>query len=78
MSSSSSSFGISAISRVFNDSSTDVRGKVIGIYTFLAIFNIAAWIVALVTFAQAPATQPRGQSRLGFIPKSSSDRPVTL
>jgi len=55
MSSSSSSFGISAISRVFNDSSTDVRGKVIGIYTFLAIFNIAAWIVALVTFAQAPA-----------------------
>src|SRR6202048_439888 len=55
MSSSSSSFGISAISRVFNDSSTDVRGKVIGIYTFLAIFNIAAWIVALITFANAPA-----------------------
>src|SRR3984893_13375315 len=55
MSSSSSSFGISAISRVFNDSSTDVRGKVIGIYTFLAIFNIAAWTVALITFARVPA-----------------------
>jgi high-affinity nickel-transport protein len=55
MSSNSSSFGISAISRVFNDSSSDVRGKVAGIYTFLAIFNIAAWTVALITFARVPA-----------------------
>ena len=54
MSSNSSSFGVSAISRVFNDSSSDVRGKVVGIYTFLIIFNIVAWILALVTFARVP------------------------
>ena len=54
MSSNSNSFGVSAISRVFNDSSSDVRGKVIGIYTFLLIFNVVAWILALVTFARVP------------------------
>jgi high-affinity nickel-transport protein len=55
MSSNTSSFGLSAISRVFNDSSSDVRGKVIGIYIFLALLNIVAWIVAFVAFAHAPA-----------------------
>lgn len=54
MSSRASSFGLSAVSRVFNDSSTDVRAKVIGIYTFLIIFNIVAWLIALITFAHVP------------------------
>jgi len=54
MSSNSSSFGVSAISCVFNDSLSDVRGKVIGIYTFLIIFNVVAWILALVSFARVP------------------------
>jgi len=54
MSSKASSFGISAISRVFNDSSTDVRGKVIGIYSFLAVMNVVAWILALAVFAHVP------------------------
>lgn len=54
MSSKASSFGISAISRVFNDSSTDVRSKVIGIYSFLVVMNVVAWILALIVFAQVP------------------------
>ncbi len=54
MSSKASSFGISAISRVFNDSSTDVRGKVIGIYSFLVVMNVVAWILALAVFAHVP------------------------
>lgn len=54
MSSRASSFGLSAVSRVFNDSSSDVRTKVIGIYTFLAIFNIAAWVMTLIVFARDP------------------------
>ena len=54
MSSRASSFGISAISHVFNDSSTDVRSKVIGIYSFLVVMNIAAWVLALVFFAHVP------------------------
>ncbi len=54
MSSKASSFGISAISRVFNDSSTDVRSKVIGIYSFLVVMNVVAWILALIVFAHVP------------------------
>jgi len=55
MSSNVSSFGLSAVSRVFNDSSSDVRGKVVGIYTFLIIFNLVTWIIALIVFAGAPS-----------------------
>src|SRR5579863_1150748 len=55
MSSNGSSFGLSAISRVFNDSSSDVRGKVIGIYSFLIVLNVVAWIIALVAFARVPS-----------------------
>src|SRR5438128_5934226 len=55
MSSNVSSFGLSAVSRVFNDSSSDVRSKVVGIYTFLIIFNLVTWIVALIVFAGAPS-----------------------
>ncbi len=54
MSSRASSFGISAISHVFNDSSTDVRRKVIGIYSFLIVMNVVAWTLALVVFAHVP------------------------
>ncbi len=51
-----SQFGVSAISRVFNDSSTDVRRKIFGIYTLLIAFNIIIWILALAGFsARYPA-----------------------
>lgn len=55
MSSTPNSFGLSAISRVFNESSGDVRGRVIGIYAFLISFNLLAWVLALVAFARTPA-----------------------
>lgn len=54
MSTNASSFGLSAISRVFNDSGRDVRAKVVGIYTFLGIVNIVAWILAFIAFASTP------------------------
>jgi len=55
MSSKPSSFGPTAISRVFSESSGDVRSRVIGIYTFLIAFNVIAWILAFVAFANSPA-----------------------
>src|SRR5256714_7518903 len=52
----SSNFSVSALSRVFNDSSHDIRGKVIGLYILLIGFNIVAWILAFAGFAvQYPA-----------------------
>jgi nickel/cobalt transporter (NiCoT) family protein len=42
---------IANLSRVFNDRSSDVRGKVIGIFTLLIIFNIVAWVSAFASFA---------------------------
>src|SRR5437660_5911519 len=52
----SSNFGISAISRVFSDSSKDLRTKIIGIYILLIAFNMTAWALAIVGFAtQYPA-----------------------
>lgn len=42
---------IANLSRVFNDKSSDVRGKVIGIFTLLLIFNIVAWASAFAGFA---------------------------
>lgn len=47
----SSNFGILALSRVFNDSSKDVRSKVIGIYAFLISVNILLWVVTLISFS---------------------------
>src|SRR5947207_4770604 len=45
-----------SISRIFNDSSGDIRGKVIGIYALLIAFNILAWTFALLGFSvQYPA-----------------------
>jgi high-affinity nickel-transport protein len=51
----SSNFGISALSRVFNESSQEVRSRVIGIYVFLVGFNILAWLLALIAFGRSPA-----------------------
>jgi high-affinity nickel-transport protein len=51
----SSKFGPMALSHVFNDSSTNVRAKVIGIYTFLIAFNGIVWAVALIGFLPHPA-----------------------
>src|SRR5947209_3732800 len=45
-----------SFSRIFNDSSSDIRGKVIGIYVLLIAFNITAWALAIAGFAvQYPA-----------------------
>src|SRR6266496_4876271 len=52
----SSNFGFSALSRVFNDSSRDLRGRIISIYILLIAFNVFAWAVALLGFSvQYPA-----------------------
>jgi nickel/cobalt transporter (NiCoT) family protein len=52
----SSQFSISALKNVFNDSSHDIRRKVIGIYILLIVFNLLAWGLALLGFsAQYPA-----------------------
>ena len=47
----SSNFGLAALSQVFNDSSSEVRNKIIGMYTFLIGYNILAWVIALIVFA---------------------------
>ncbi len=39
---------------VFNDASSNVRGKVTGIYGILLLFNVAAWLWALVAFRHYP------------------------
>jgi high-affinity nickel-transport protein len=47
---------MSGFSRVFNDHSRDLRGKIIGIYILLIVFNIVAWALAIAGFAiQYPA-----------------------
>src|SRR5438034_5672301 len=52
----SKQFGITPLKHVFNDSSTDLRKKIIGIYILLIAFNIIAWAVALLGFSvQYPA-----------------------
>ena len=52
----SSNFSVSALSRVFNDSSTDLRRKIFGIYVLLIGFNAIAWVLAFVGFSvQYPA-----------------------
>ena len=47
----SSNFGISALTQVFNDSSRDLRRKIIGIYALLIAFNIVAWVLAFAGFS---------------------------
>ena len=51
MSSRTSSFGLSAISHVFNDSSSELRNKIIGIYAFLIAFNVLDWVLAFAGFS---------------------------
>lgn len=51
----SSQFGLAALSRVFNESSQEVRSRVIGIYVFLVVFNVLAWILAFIAFGSSPA-----------------------
>jgi high-affinity nickel-transport protein len=46
-----SQFGISAISRVFNDSSINVRRKILSMYILLIAFNIICWLLALIGFS---------------------------
>ncbi|MEH2057041.1 MAG: HoxN/HupN/NixA family nickel/cobalt transporter [Nostoc sp.] len=45
---------LSGFSRVFNDSSKNVRRKVINIYAFLISVNILVWVVALIAFHSYP------------------------
>src|SRR5258708_25947799 len=47
----SSNFSISAVRHVFNDSSHDLRRKIIGIYILLIAFNLLAWVLAFLGFA---------------------------
>jgi high-affinity nickel-transport protein len=42
------------IRHVFGDGTKNIRGKVIGIYAFLALFNIACWVYAIIAFADYP------------------------
>ncbi len=46
-----SAFGISALSNVFSDSSSDLRRRIIGIYALLIAFNTVAWLLALLAFS---------------------------
>jgi nickel/cobalt transporter (NiCoT) family protein len=50
----SSNFGISALSRVFQQSSQEVRRRVIGIYIFLIGYNLLAWLLAFIVFGSNP------------------------
>ena len=47
----SSNFGIAALTNVFNDSSTDLRRRIIGIYVLLLVLNVVAWVLAFVAFS---------------------------
>src|SRR5712692_5413304 len=52
----SSQFSISALRNVFNDSSHDIRRKVIGIYILLIVFNLVAWALAFLGFSVVSAS----------------------
>src|ERR1700674_5328904 len=40
--------------RLFDDAAGNTRGKVIGIYSFLLVFNAAAWLWAVLAFRHFP------------------------
>jgi high-affinity nickel-transport protein len=40
--------------RLFDDAAGDTRSKVIGIYSFLLVFNAAAWLWAVFAFRHFP------------------------
>ncbi|HET8843059.1 MAG TPA: HoxN/HupN/NixA family nickel/cobalt transporter [Ktedonobacteraceae bacterium] len=50
-----SAFGIKALRRVFDDSASDVRRKVISIYVVLIVFNVLIWAAVLLGFTPYPA-----------------------
>lgn len=50
----SSSFGLSALSRVYKQSSPQVRRRVITIYGFLIGYNLLAWLLAFIFFGSRP------------------------
>src|SRR5579871_3194959 len=45
---------LEAILDIFNDRSTGLRGKLVGLYALLVAFNIAAWLWALIAFRDHP------------------------
>jgi nickel/cobalt transporter (NiCoT) family protein len=49
--SSNGNFSLAAVFRVFNDSSTNIRQKIIGLYALLLTFNILAWVLAFAGFS---------------------------
>ena len=51
----SSNFGFTSLSRVFSESSHEVRVRVIAIYTFLVSFNVLVWVLAFIAFGRSPA-----------------------
>lgn len=48
-------FGLSALLRVFHESSQEVRSKVVRMYIFLIAFNVIAWLLALIAFGSSPS-----------------------
>src|SRR6202012_6263328 len=42
------------IANLFNDKQENIRGKVIGVYVLLFIFNAAAWLWAVAAFHNYP------------------------
>lgn len=46
----SSNFGIAPLKRVFQQSSSDVRQRVITIYAFLITYNVVVWLLAFLFF----------------------------
>ena len=53
MSTVGSNFSLTALSHVFNDNPKDVRGKIMGIYTFLIVINVLVWIFSFLLFGHS-------------------------
>ncbi len=52
--------------RIFNDSSPDLRAKIIGIYSFLFVANVGAWVYALIAFHNRPVLLGTALLAYGF------------
>lgn len=46
---------LTALSKLFNESSPDLKARLITIYSVLAVLNVGAWIWALIAFHDKPA-----------------------
>ena len=42
------------VQALFSDACADVKGKIIGMYTLLLVFNVAAWVWAFIAFRPYP------------------------